>query len=315
MPRRIAFLVAVLAASACGGGRQATFTNPVFRGDFPDPFVLKVGDTYYAYATNGAGKQVQTLTSEDLVHWRPGPDALPKLGSWAFAGETWAPEVMKRDGASYVLYYTANHCVGRAVATAPLGPFVDDSKKPLVCQAKLGGSIDPSPFRDDDGRLSLLWKNDGNAIGAPTHVYAQRLSSDGLRLAGRRTTIETNDVPWEANVVEGPMLRKHDGRYYLLYSGNVYSGAGYAVGYATCRTPFGPCRDAPENPILETACDAHGPGHNALIDDGAGRTWIVYHAWDPAYSKRQLWIDRLEWKDGKPAVDGPTCGAQDAPEP
>jgi beta-xylosidase len=313
--RRGVVIFAVLALAACGGGKQPTFTNPVYRNDFPDPFVLKAGDTYYAYATNGAGKQVQTLTSQDLVHWQSGPDALPKVGAWGFNGETWAPEVLDRGDGSYVLYYTANHCVGRAVARKPLGPFVDAAKQPLVCQQKAGGSIDPSPFRDGDGKLYLLWKNDGNAVGATTYIYAQRLSPDGLRLEGGRTTIEKNDVPWESNVVEGPMLWKHDGRYFLFYSGNVYSGAGYAVGYATCDSPLGPCKDAPENPILKTACEAHGPGHNALIDDGAGSTWIVYHAWDAAYSKRQLWIDRLQWKDGKPVVDGPTCGAQDAPKP
>jgi len=313
--RLVVVIVAVLALTACGAGKQAMFTNPVYRGDFPDPFVLKVGDTYYAYGTNSAGKQVQTLTSKDLVHWQPGPDALPKLGSWAFIGETWAPEVLKRDDGTYVLYYTANKCVGRAVASKPLGPFVDPAQEALVCQPTLGGSIDASPFRDDNGKLYLLWKNDGNAIGAPTYIYAQRLAPDGLHLVGKRTTLEKNDAPWEASVVEGPMLRKHDGRYYLFYSGNVYSGAGYAVGYATCASPLGPCKDAPENPILKTACAAHGPGHNALIDDGAGQTWIVYHAWDAAYAKRQLWIDRLDWTDGKPVVDGPTCKAQDAPKP
>src|SRR5690349_2727553 len=30
------------------------FANPVIRRDFPDPDVLKVGDTYYVYATNAA---------------------------------------------------------------------------------------------------------------------------------------------------------------------------------------------------------------------------------------------------------------------
>jgi hypothetical protein len=28
-----------------------TYTNPIFRGDFPDPFVLPVEDHFYAYAT------------------------------------------------------------------------------------------------------------------------------------------------------------------------------------------------------------------------------------------------------------------------
>jgi beta-xylosidase len=304
-------LVAVLLAG-CGGGSAKTFTNPVFSADFPDPFIVHDGDTYYAYATNGAGKQVQTLTSKDLVHWRPGPDALSKPGPWTSVGETWAPEVLERGDGSFVLYYTVNKCVGRAVGKKPLGPFLDDFTKPLVCQTRAGGSIDASPFRDGDGKLYLVWKNDGNAIGQPTHIWAQRLSPDGLRLVGRRTTIEKNDAPWEGSVVEGPMLWKRDGRYFLFYSGNVYSGAGYAVGYATCDSPLGPCSDAPENPILKTTCRALGPGHNALVDV-SGQTWIVYHAWEATYSKRQLWIDRLDWQDGKPVVHGPTCGKQRAP--
>ena len=122
-----------------------TFANPVYDRDFPDPFVLKVGHTYYAYATNGNGSNVQTATSKDLVHWTPGRDALPKLGAWDFPGNTWAPEVSAHGG-RYVLYYTASsgtQCVGRAVATSPRGPFVDSSKTALVCQKSIGGSIDP----------------------------------------------------------------------------------------------------------------------------------------------------------------------------
>jgi beta-xylosidase len=315
-PVRVLLAATVLLLAACGGATTttATFRNPVYDRDFPDPFVLKVGDTYYAYATNGDGKQVQTLTSKDLVNWRPGPDALPKVGSWTFNGQTWAPEVLARDDGTYVLYYTANLCVGRAVADDPLGPFVDDSKHALVCQARLGGSIDASPFRDDDGTLYLVWKNDGNHIGVQAQIWSQRLSADGLKLVGPRRSLERNDRPWEGSVVEGPVLRKHGGRYYLFYSGNAFDSDSYAVGYDTCDSPLGPCRDAPENPILKKRCRAMGPGHNALIDVD-GQTWIVYHAWLPNHAgdKRVLWIDKLDWRDGKPRVDGPTCTSQHAP--
>jgi beta-xylosidase len=310
-------LAAVLALAGCGGGEKATFANPVFDADFPDPFVLKVGDTWHAYATNGGGAQVQTLTSHDLVHWTRGPDAMPKVGKWGYEGKTWAPEVLDRSDGTYVLYYTANggsQCVGRAVAQKPEGPFVDESKEPLVCQRAEGGSIDASPFRDDDGRLYLLWKNDGNALGQTTYIYAQRLSDDGLALVGEAKKIEQNDAGWEGGVVEGPQLWKEDGRYYLFYSGNAFDGDLYAVGYATCESPLGPCTDAPENPILKSACDASGPGHHTLVRDG-DTTWIVYHAWPKASAaeKRELWLDRVEWKDGKPVVDGPTCEPQTAP--
>jgi beta-xylosidase len=311
-----ALLIALLAG--CGGEDGATFQNPVHASDFPDPFVLRAGETYYAYATNAAGNEVQTLTSSDLVHWRAGSDALPEVGAWAYPGKTWAPEVLARGDGSFVLYYTANgggQCVGRAVAGDPAGPFRDRWREPLVCQRHEGGSIDPSPFRDEDGSLFLYWKNDGNAIGHTTFIWAQRLSADGTQLVGDRRQVESNDVGWEGGVVEAPTMWKQDGRYYLFYSGEAYDGELYAVGYATCEGPLGPCADAPENPILKSACGAAGPGHQALVRDGAGDTWIVYHAWPAGapFEQRLLWLDRLRWEDGKPVVAGPTCRAQPAP--
>ena len=289
----------MLVAAGCGGGSK--ITNPVLARDFPDPFVLHVGDTYYAYATNGNGNQVQTATSKDLAHWTPGPDALPHVApKWSFNGKTWAPEVLKI-GDRYVLYYATNQQIGRAVATTPLGPFVDDSAAPLVAQPELGGAIDPSPFRDDDGSLYLYWKNDGNSLGTKTKIWVQRLSPDGLRVVGPAfQTGEVNDALWEGQVVEAPEMLEHDGRYYLFYSGNDYASDSYAVGYATCTSAMGPCVDAAENPILKTGCGAYGPGHNALFGD-----WTAYHAWNKTHTQRQLWISKLEWKNGKPVVDGP----------
>ncbi len=90
------------------------------------------------------------------------------------------------------------------------------------------------------------------------------------------------------------------------------------MGYATCETPLGPCADAAENPILTTACEAAGPGHQTLVRDRDGDTWIVYHAWPrdtvgAVLPGRLLWIDRVSWQGGKPDVVGPTCKAQEAP--
>jgi beta-xylosidase len=314
-----------LAVTGCGGGKQATFANPVVDENFPDPFVLRVGETYYAYGTNDTDGNVQTLRSRDLVHWRQGADALPTLGVWASPGRTWAPEVLALDNGGYVLYYTAagndekTQCVGRAVSRAPGGPFVDKAAAPLVCQTAEGGSIDPSPFRDADGSLYLLWKNDGNCCGEDTYLYSQRLSENGLHLVGQRTRLVEQDAPWEGRLVEAPTLWRHDGRYYLFFSANAYYDGSYAVGYARCDGPAGPCSDAAENPILKTRCDAVGPGHQALVEDADGTTWMLYHAWPAASVNsevpgRLLWLDRVAWTGGKPVVDGPTCGPQDAPQ-
>lgn len=303
--------------------------NPIFGQDFPDPFILKVDGTYYAYSTNARRMNVPVLTSTDLRQWTPAGDAMPKL-SWA-QGSIWAPEVLALPGGRYILYYTGAsnllrqnysnaQCVGRAVADSPAGPFVDPDMKPFVCQVNWGGTIDASPFRDRNGALYLLFKSDGNCCRLTTYIYSQRLSADGMKLQGEPVRLEKNDQPWEGSVVEAPQMWLQDGKYYLFYSGGNYASRDYSVGYATCSTPTGPCKDAPSNPILTSRCDAAGPGHETLFRDGKGQTWMAYHAW-PADAVnvmspgRLLWMDRVQWKDGKPAVQGPTCKPQPAPVP
>ena len=165
---------------------------PVFQEDFPDAFVLSHGSQFIAYATNN-GPNVPIATSSDLVHWTYARDAsgkkrdaLPQLGSWAKTGFTWAPEVLQL-GDKYLLYYTAAdvkrkaQCVGVAVATDPLGPFVDDRTDPIVCQTDKGGTIDADAFKDTDGKLYLYFKNDGNRIGQHTSIWGSRSAPTGYR--------------------------------------------------------------------------------------------------------------------------------------
>ena len=84
-----------------------TYTNPVFAGDFPDPFVLRWGGRYYAYGTGRAvdGKQLRMMSSDDLVHWTPHGGVLEPL-DLPGAEEYWAPEVAYREGTFYLYYAT-----------------------------------------------------------------------------------------------------------------------------------------------------------------------------------------------------------------
>lgn len=343
MPAKIFFAAALLLAifvSACSGaqgeitptpgtpGPGVSFQNPVLARDFPDPFVLQVGERFYAYATNAAFLRVQVAVSTNMVEWELLDNAMPTLAKWAssMSGLTWAPEVMAVDG-HYLMYYTTRHirsnkqCIGLAVSDSPEGPFRDSSDQPLVCQVEEGGTIDASPFQDGDRRY-LYYKNDGNCCGMPTYIYAQVLAADGMSLVGEPVRLLVNDQPWEAHVIEAPTMWKHDGRYYLFFSANNYAGPEYAVGYALCETPLGPCEDAPENPILKSEMEMTppviGPGHQTIITVG-GQDWIVYHAWEANEQGQQggwrnMWIDRLDWVDGKPVVRGPTRVAQPVPE-
>ncbi|MBX3062707.1 MAG: family 43 glycosylhydrolase [Anaerolineae bacterium] len=303
--------------------------NPVIQMNFPDPFILPVEDGYYAYSTNSNSRNVPVTFSTDLVNWERPRDAMPALAKWVrlSSPDVWAPEVL-RVGDQYLLFYTARdkkslrQCIGLAVSDKPEGPFRDRGDAPFICQIDQGGSIDANPFRDEDGTLYLFWKNDGNCCSKPTFLYGQKLSPDGLSLVGEEVALIRNDRPWEGTVVEAPTMWRQDGRYYLFYSGNMYATERYAVGYATCDSPLGPCKQADENPILSSIMDSKplvmGPGHQTLIVDKAGQTWIVYHVWQISSAgtrteNRHMWMDRLNWVDGRPVVQGPTRDPQPAP--
>ena len=66
----------------------ATYINPVFDIDFPDPTVIRASDGYYyAYATQaivgGRTLNIQVARSRDLVKWEHLGDALPVKPAWA----------------------------------------------------------------------------------------------------------------------------------------------------------------------------------------------------------------------------------------
>jgi beta-xylosidase len=189
---------------------------------------------------------------------------LAALPSWAAANATWAPAVLQRDG-GYVVYYTVREaasqrqCISRAVAASPAGPFRDDSTGPLLCQRDLGGSIDPSPFVDADGRAFLLWKSEGLGGTAPT-IWSQRLTTDGLALSGTAQRLLSVDRAFERGVVEAPTLLREGSTYFLLYAAADWNSRNYSTAYATCVGPAGPCTKPADGRVLTSGPRIAGPG-------------------------------------------------------
>ena len=253
--------------------------DAVYCHDFADPFVLRLGSAYYAYSTNTGDKHVPVLTSGGLFGTGHRSDALPALPGWSRPGRVWAPAVLQRPQ-GFVLYYATQasspdrQCLSRAVASGPSGPFVDTSSGPLVCPPN-GGAIDASPFVAADGRAYLLWKEFDGTAG----IVSQELAPDGLNLIGPEVPVLGADQPWEAGVVEAPSMVGYEGRYYLFYSGNDWETANYAIGYAVCDSPLGPCTKPADSPWLTSTADAQGPGGPGLFTDENGQLWLALHAW------------------------------------
>ena len=253
--------------------------------DFPDPFVLRVGGIFYAFATNAGTTNVQVMSSGDLQRWEMLADALPVVASWAQRGNTWAPAVLGR-GDSFVLYYTVREprsgrqALSVAAAPEPQGPFRDVSDGPLVFQLDMGGSIDPSTFVDTDGQAYLVWKADANALNEPSSLWGQPLSADGLSLLGSPTRLLDHDAAWENPLIEAPALIQVDGTYFLFYSANWWSSADYAIGYATGGSPLGPYTKATTSgPWFTADSEVAGPGGQEFFTDAAGSVHMAYHGW------------------------------------
>jgi beta-xylosidase len=281
--------------------------DAVYCDDFADPFVLRVGNEYYAYSTNTDKSNVPVLTSDGLFGTGRRTEALPKVARWSTPGRVWAPAVLPRpDG--FVLYYTTRvsnsdrQCLSRAIAKQPIGPFVDDSRAPLVCPQN-GGAIDPYPFVDGKGRAYLLWREYNGLTG----IVAQRLASDGMKLVGPPRLVLRADQPWEAGIVEAPALVGHGGRYYLFYSGNDWRTKHYAIGYAVCDSPLGPCTKPARSPWLAAAKSAQGPGSSSVFSDDKKHLWVALHAWVRGkvgypHGARDLFVVGLGFRGPTPVI-------------
>ncbi|MGZ8544321.1 MAG: glycoside hydrolase family 43 protein, partial [Flavisolibacter sp.] len=274
--RRIFFSFTLLLMILSAGSQQL-----VLRGDYPDPSVVKIGDTYWASATTSNwGPAYPILKSKDLVNWTTVSHAFMKLPEWADY-YFWAPEITYDNGKVY-LYYAAhkkggNLCIAVASADRPEGPYTDHG--PLMCQEV--GSIDAFPMRDENGKLFMIWKEDGNSVNKPTSIWAMEMDEARTKLMGEKKELFRNDAGWEGNLVEGVSMVKQGDYFYAFYAGAGCCGAGctYATGIARSKNLLGPWEKYDKNPILSHEGDWKCPGHGTPVEMN-GRHYFMYHAYE-----------------------------------
>jgi beta-xylosidase len=288
----------------------ATYANPVLAGDHPDPSVVRVGREYWATATTSQWAPIfPLLRSPDLVNWTLTGAVFERAPEWS-DGSYWAPEIAEWRG-RYFVYYTARKkdgplCIAAATAPRPQGPYTDHG--PMECQEV--GSIDAVAVTAEDHTRWMVWKEDGNSRKQPTPLWAQRLSEDGTRLVGDRHELFRNDAPWEGHLVEGPFILRRQGWFYMFYSAGACCGrqCDYRLGVARARRLLGPWEKHAANPILAGNDRWKCPGHGTIVTTPEGRTWLLYHAYEPdafQFSGRQGLLDEVTWtRDGWPEVNG-----------
>lgn len=127
-----------------------------------DPFVLLHDGVYYAYGTS-SDEGLEAYYSDNLKEWKRHPqlilDKKDSYGNKWF----WAPEVYYNPrNKKFYLYYSAEEHICAATSDSPLGPFVQEEKRPMFEEK----AIDSSLFIDDDGTPYIYFVRftDGNVI-------------------------------------------------------------------------------------------------------------------------------------------------------
>lgn len=260
---------------------KTTSGNPIFQGWYADPEAKIFGKTYWVYPTYSARYEEQVymdaFSSTDLVHWTKHPHVIDTAAvKWAHKA-MWAPAVTEKGG-KYYIFFGANDIqnnqqvggIGVAVAKKPEGPFKDYLGKPLIGQFINGAQpIDQFVFKDDDGQYYIIY-------GGWRHCNIAKLNKDFTGFEPFADG-ETYKSITPKDYVEGPVMFKRKGKYYLMWSEGGWTGPNYRVAYAIGDSPTGPFERIDvilkQDPTIAT-----GAGHHSVINIPKTDEWyIVYH--------------------------------------
>src|SRR2546423_1163725 len=195
------------------------YENPVWHEYFADPFILKCGDTYYAYGTGATptesdGRAFPMLRLKDMFT----TDGEPKIVNHAsqewhiyernreYKGKVWdawfaveGPCVIYRQDRYWCLYSggrwnSDRYGVGFAVADHPLGPWKDDFAihGPVVLKGIPGRVVGP-------GHNSVTVAPDGRSDVMVYHAWDKNLTK-------RRMFIDPLQWTSEGPRCDGPSI-------------------------------------------------------------------------------------------------------------
>jgi len=302
--------------SSNGGPKQEILVqNPVLL-QAPDPTVVydAKAKMYYAFVTGVF--TIICYQSPDLLKWKvmDSQDLMPGSApnqKWG-VGSFWAPHVCHYDGKWYLLFSSAsqanNHATNRirccVSSKGAAGPY-SMIASPLVNEV----GIDPFVLHDDDGSLYLYWSTFGNDSG----IFVSKLASDFKSLLGPKKFLigpQSHPEAWVQDPVnEGAWVLKHDGTYYLVYSGNGYTNVRYGLGYATSKSPMGPFIKSEDNPILigDGTTNKRGIGHCSFLQTPGGTLLCCYHKHMSSPDDRAMCLDEASFNaSGHLVIKGPS---------
>jgi beta-xylosidase len=283
----LSVIVRITAQKTCSDNGDGTYTNPLIPADFPDPDVIRVGDTYYMVTTTMfVFPGVTVLKSHDLVNWDYCSHAVPRFdfspcynldGCNRYSHGQWATSIKYNNGMFYLLFITLDEGGFICSAKNPEGPW-EIRKLPK-------GFYDPGLFFDEDGRIYV------------THGYGEisvtELNPD-FSPKGEDVLVFTGDI---RRGLEGMHVYKIDGFYYLY---GTYGGRDGIQVALRSDNIYGPYEQ-------KVVISDNTPGVNfgihqgALIQTQTGEWWTILFV-DSGPFGRFPSLQPVTWVDGWPLV-------------
>lgn len=288
-----------------GASYEEMYHNPIRRGMFPDPSIVRVGKDYYMVNSSFIFFPCIPIShSKDLIHWEIIGHAVTEP-EWASLDELeggrgyWAPDISYDNGkfyitATYRLNDTGTVYRKQIVVSSekPEGPY----SKPAIIDED---GIDPSIFHEDGRHYMLL--NRGARILELNEDCTKQISEAELLYYGD-----------QKRAPEGPHLLKKDG-YYYLFLAEGGTGAGHRISVARSKTLMGNYEPCPYNPIMrqmDEGAAIQRCGHGKPVCTQNGEWYMVYlcgRMIGDGYSMlgRETALDPVSWTaDGWPVVNG-----------
>lgn len=268
----------MLATSDNGDG---TFSNPVIYGDFPDPDVIRVDNTYYMVSTTmhifpGA----TILKSKDLVNWEYCANPLERIantdpynlavGLNRYGHGQWATALQYRNGVFYMLFNTLDEGSFLLTASDPEGEWSMTKLQDVFYD---GGLM----FDGDDTYVAY-------GIG---DIHIAKVNSDFVKIEDKIAAKGSLDTG-----MEGCRLY-HIGDYYYIYA--TYPGW---PGRQTILRSKNIWRPYEEKMVLADGTATH---QGALVQTDTGEWWTMLFR-DNGAVGRTPYLLPVAWTDGWPVI-------------
>jgi alpha-N-arabinofuranosidase len=316
----IALLTGCCMIGSISQAQSITLINPILKGFYPDPSIVKVGTDYYLVnSTFSFFPGLPIFHSKDLKNWKQVDNAIDRTSQLQFLKQRttrglFAPGISYHNGTFYIACTNIDDG-GNFVITAknPAGPWTDP-----VWLRKVRG-IDPSIHFIDD-KAYIIYNSDPpeNKSLYPGHRTIRMYEFDplALQVVGEEQILVNGgvDISKKPVWIEGPHLLQRNGWYYL-YAAEGGTSVNHSEVVLRSKSVWGPYTPYENNPILtqrglpeDRKHPVTSTGHAQLVEGPDGKTYSIFLACRPYTGDyyntgRETFIAPVEWINDWPVID------------